>query len=274
MDFCNVLHREYVGRLREVRKHFVPGNSTALLYFNAERPATADPALRRALAAAIDRLEVARISYTNALAFAARGLLPPSMSGWRDELRASPRRARSLLEESGAAPPERAKMLLMFGPRPYLPRPRQTARFIADRLAELGIEVSIQQPPGSEDYFREVAAGDYDLALTGWIADTLDPADFLEATLSPEAIPSPDQPISIHANLSRWRDPATVESLRRFRQDPSGENESALLDRVREEMPLYPLMYGSTIYVHSWRLRGFEPPPLGIPSFHRLRLAD
>ncbi|MFQ5351202.1 MAG: ABC transporter substrate-binding protein, partial [Thermoanaerobaculia bacterium] len=179
VDFTNVLHREDISGMSGVRKQFAPANSTAILYFNTERPLFSDRGVRRAIGAAIDRVEVAALCYpTNPLAITATGLLPPMMSGWRDGLKFDLAEARSRLEgkELGNLAPLR--MMVMFGARPYLPQPQAVARYVADQLGKLGFQVQIETTRDSEDYFRHVTRGDYDLALTGWIADTLDPIDF------------------------------------------------------------------------------------------------
>ncbi len=273
VDFCNVLPRGDVTGLREVRKHFEPGNSTAILYLNTERPGLADARTRQAIALALDRLEISQISYTNALAFRAKGLLPPMMSASSDGLTYDLDRARRTLAEAGAGP-ERLSLLLIFGPRPYLPHPRQVADYVTRQLGELGIGVDLVLTEGSADYYQKVAAGDYDLALAGWIADTLDPADFLDAILAPHAIPSPDAPISIHANLGRWRHGPTTDALVAYRAEPTEERQAAIYRLVREGTPLVPLTYGSNIYVHAWRVRNLQPSPLGIPDFATLELQD
>ncbi len=271
VDFSNVLQRKDVTALQKVRKYFELGNSTALLYFNTERPALKDVRIRKAIAHSIDRLDLTAISHANTLAHVAGSLLPPMMTRWKDGIIRDVAKAKELIGEAEGAP-QQLTMLLMFGPRPYLPHPRPTAEHVASQLAELGITVEIQQAKDSEDYYRRVANGDYDLALTGWIADTLDPGDFLEAVLSEYAIPSPDRPISIHANLGRYRNPAVEGALDRLRRDPSEANQQELLRMAAEDVPALPLMYGSITFVHSWNVRNFTPPLLGIPDFSTLEL--
>lgn len=274
VEFSNVLSREDLAQVRGVRKWLEPGSGTAILYFNTERPGLADARVRRALALAIDRPEVARTSYHNPMAFTATGLLPPMMGTWRDGVTHDPKRALHLLGQAGDARPHRLSMLVIYGPRPYLPQPRAVAEHIVQRLAQLDVAVDVRQAESMEGYFREAARGDYDLALSGWVADTTDPADFLEAILSPDSIPSPSRRIVFDGNLSRWSNPAAGEALRRFRQQPSEANKERLLALMREEMPLLPLMYGPTIYVYSPRLQNFRPSPLGIPRFAEMSLVE
>jgi ABC-type transport system substrate-binding protein len=272
VDFTNVLHREDISAMSGVRKLFAPANSTAILYFNTERPLLSDRDVRRAIGAAIDRVEVASLCYpTNPLAITANGLLPPMMSNWRDGLKFDLPAASSQLAAKDLDEMPPLRMMVMFGARPYLSQPQAVARYIADQLGKLGLEVQIETTRDSEDYFQHVTRGDYDLALTGWIADTLDPTDFLESCLSVKAIPSPGE-ISFHANLARWRDQTVTELLQHMRTEPDEHSQDALLRLVAEEMPLMPLITGALAYVHSFSVRNFQPEPLGIPEFDKLDL--
>ena len=266
VDLTSALSRDDVARVREARKQFLPGASTAILYVNTERTGLDDARARRALALAVDRVEVTRTSYSNALAFTATSLLPPIMGSFRDGLTFAPERARELLREAGEKLPERLRLLLVWGPRPYLPQPRLAATVIAGQLAEVGLTVEVVPTATNEEYNRRIRAGDYDLLLSGWIADTLDSADYLDANLSSEHVPAPEAAPVNRANRSRWRDRTMDELLRRFREQRSEEARAAVLERLREEVPLVPLMYGPTVVVHSWRLQGFEASPLGLPS--------
>ncbi len=96
--------------------------------------------------------------------------------------------------------------------------------------------------------------------------------DYLEACLAGDSIPSPERPISIHANLARWRHGDVDRLLARLRTDPSAADQERILKLVAEEVPLLPLVTGSVVYVHSFQVRDFEPDPLGIPDFSRLDL--
>ena len=81
VDYAYVLSRDDINRLGGVKKSILPGISTAMLYLNTQSPKLADPRLRQAIGHAIDRIEVARTSYSNALAFAAPSLLPRALGG-------------------------------------------------------------------------------------------------------------------------------------------------------------------------------------------------
>ena len=270
VDFTNVLSREDVLGLKNVRRWTEPGSSTAILYLNTERPSLQDVRIRRAIALSIDRREIAKMFYATAASFTATGLLPPILlqgGGGHDGLGYSPAQARDLLAASGVNPPERLRLLLVFGPRPYLPHPLKVGEHIAARLANLGVEVEIVPTATIQEYQGKVRSGDYDLALAGWIADTLDPVDFLEATLSSASVPVPERKTVVGANLSRWRDAETDAMLDWLRREPRDALRTGLLRRIGDQAPLIPLMHGGAIFAHSPRLKNLFPSPLGKPSF-------
>jgi ABC-type transport system substrate-binding protein len=274
VDFTNVLSREDIMRLKNARRLTEPGSSTAFLYMNTERPALADPRVRRAIALSIDRLEIAKLFYATALAFTANHLLPPMLGRGNDGLAADASKARTLLATPGVRKPDRLSLLLIFGPRPYLPNPRKVSEHIAAQIGKLGIAVDVVPTADLQDYRTRLQSGNYDLALAGWVADTLDPVDFLEVILSPEFIPVPERKMLIGGNLSRWRDRDTTEALARLREEPRDDVRAKLVQRVVDEVVLLPLMYGPTIYAHSWKVKHFTPAPLGIPSFAELDLQE
>jgi peptide/nickel transport system substrate-binding protein len=268
VDFTTMLSRTDAGEVKGVRKAFQPSNSTASLYFNTERPELRSAEVRRALALAIDRIAVTEVSYSNALAFAATSLLPPMMGTSRDGISADAEKARALFDQSPTPRPSRLRMLTVWAPRPYLPHPRPVAEAIARQLAVLGIQVEIVGPRNSDEFFRATERGDYDMVLGGWIADTPDPADFLESNLHSQHIQSPNAGRGVgHINLARYRSGTMDDALQRFRQDPTPENRAAVLQIVAHEVPLLPLMYGPTVVVSAWRIKNVDVSPLGVPHF-------
>jgi len=274
-DFTNILSREDIAQLKKVRRWTEPGSSTAVFYMNTNRPGLDDRRVRRAIALAIDRMEIAKMFFANALAFSASNLLPPMLGRFQDGLTYDLSQARNLLTTAGSRKPDRRlSLLLIYGPRPYLPGPRRVGEYIASQLGALGLAVDLVPTANRQEYFARVQRGEYDFALAGWIADTLDPVDFLQATLGSESIPSPLRKTTEAGNLSRWSSPEMDEALARLREEPREDLRAALLKKVGEEAPLVPLLYGATIYAHTWKLKGFKPSPLGKASFAELNLQE
>ena len=272
VDFSTVLTSEQQKPLKGVRRHSVPGSSTALLFFNTDR--LRKSAVRRAIATAIDRKTLAAMLYSDPITITnntASGLLPP-MLGWSlDGIVLDVEKARDLLRPHRGALPRALKLLVIWSPRPYLPKPSRVADKLAEQLAAIGLSVEVEMSTGAEDLTARIAAGDFDLYLGGWIADTPDPVDFLESLLSSQAIPGASHGMANQANFSRWRWPAADEVLDRLRASQDDHDRVKLLRDVAEEVPIFPLLYGPATAVHAWRLEGFTLSPIGHPSFAAMR---
>ncbi|HVG07734.1 MAG TPA: ABC transporter substrate-binding protein [Thermoanaerobaculia bacterium] len=274
-DFSNILSREDIAQLKKVRRWTEPGSSTAVLYMNTSRPGLDDRRVRRAIALMIDRMEIAKMFFANALAFAASNLLPPMLGRSQDGLAYDPSQASNLMASAGSRKPaRRLSLLLIYGPRPYLPGPQRVGEYIVAQLGRLGLAVDLVPTANRQEYFARVQRGEYDFALAGWIADTLDPVDFLQASLGSESIPSPLRKTTEAGNLSRLASPEMDETLARLREEPRDDLRAALLKKIGEEAPLLPLLYGATIFAHTWKLKGFKPSPLGKASFAELDLQE
>lgn len=267
IDFTTMLSRNDATGVQGVRKAFRPSNATAILHFNTTRRALANRAVRKAITMAIDRKAVTEISYSNALAFTATSLLPAGMGVTPDKYSFDLLKAKELMTQAEVPRPLRLELMLVWAPRPYLPNPQPVAALIARQLADIGIELEISQPKDSHEFFRRQESSDYDLVLAGWIADTPDPADYLEANLHSDRIPKAGRGTVGSCNLSRIQDSDLDQDLRRYREAPSPGTLGQVLTRVAEEAPLLPIMYGPTVVISSFRLQNVEIPPLGMPEF-------
>jgi ABC-type transport system substrate-binding protein len=270
IDFTLMLPREVAKGLQGVRKLYQPGQSTAFLAFGCRRPWLRNPAVRRALSAAIDPWAIARICHDNPAAFAARGLLPPALAPTQRSLpNYGFEIAAKALEQIGDKPAS-LRMLVVWGPRPYLPDPKGVAELIAEQFGALGIGVIVQQAPGPREFFDAVRRGEHDLILSGYIAETPDPVDFMTALLSSKRIPRTGTPMASTTNLGGFSDPEMDRRLTAAAQDP--DKLIAVNELLEDQRPLVPLMYGASVAVHAWRVQNFELDPRGIPSFAELSL--
>jgi ABC-type transport system substrate-binding protein len=257
VDFTDELARDEINRVERMRKCIDLGYCTSILFFNTEKQIFQDTRLRTAFASAIDRKNLAAQSYSNALAFAATGLVPPVLGSAPDMMTHDVARAKSLLGAAKASSKSALVMVVLPLPRPYLPEPRTTADLIAAQLKDIGFAIQIKQPRDLTEYQEICQRGDYDLLLAGWIPDTSDPVDFMESLLASHAVPSRSNQATRGSNLSRWRNAAMDEMLQKQRVKPDPANWVRICDLVRNEAPLFPLMYGPRIAVVSWRVRNF-----------------
>ncbi|HJQ39298.1 MAG TPA: ABC transporter substrate-binding protein [Thermoanaerobaculia bacterium] len=244
-----------------------PSNSTAFLYMNtSQRPLDTREA-RSAIATLIDPLEIASKTYDrNPAAFAATGALPPAMS------RAATLRTQSFdgaaLVRSSGLQGARLTLLVPWAPRPYLLKPVAAAEAIQRKLNAAGMNVALTHTTSGDEYFSRLTNGGFDLALGGWIADTVDPADYFDALLASQAVGDWNL-----ANHSRWNDGATDALLAQYRMDPSDANRRELERIIADDAPFVPLVYGQLCVIHNRRFRNATLSPTGTISLAAMTAA-
>jgi len=274
VDFTDELARDEINRVERMRKCIDLGYCTTILFFNTEQPMFRESRVRAAFASAIDRKHLAAQSYSNALAFAATGLVPPALGSSPDLMMHDLARAKDLLSEAKAGSASPLVLVVLPVPRPYLPEPRATAELIAAQLGDVGFSVEIRHPRDLTEYQDICQRGDYDLLLAGWIPDTSDPVDFMESLLASHTVPSRSNQATRGSNLSRWRNAAMDEALQKQRVKPEPANWQRICDLVRNEAPLFPLMYGPRIAVVSWRAKNFPRNFGSGPFLSQVELPD
>lgn len=265
LDVTTVLSREAAGGLQGLRQTQLPGPSTGTLFLNTQSPRLRQAALRQAVAHGVDRQALAAGAYHNPLAFTASSLLPRGLAvaPVRDGLLFDPARARAHLAAAGAGAPRQLTLLVTWAPRPYLPRPRETAELLRSQLATLGLTLDLVHTHSLDEFLKAEAAGRYDLALGGWTAETLDPCDYLESHLAASRIPG-ESSHEDATNTGRLSSPEMDKALLDYRAGRRHEQLVAIMDLFTREAPLVPLMYGATTFVHAFRVTGLRPSALSL----------
>jgi ABC-type transport system substrate-binding protein len=242
-----------------MRKHIDLGFCTAILFFNTQHPAFANRLVRRAFAEAVDRKALAAHFYSNALAFTATGLLPPSLGhAMPDNIVHDLEHAITLIKESGVHPSTAPLVMSVVPvPRPHLPDPHAAAEMLSRQLGKLGYSFDIRQAKSIDEFFVMAGRGEYDLMLSGWIPDTSDPVDYVESLLASHSVPAKGGEVSKGSNLSRWSNAVAdlAISKERIQCDPANWNQ--LCGVLQSEVPLVPLMYGPRTVVVTWRVKNF-----------------
>lgn len=272
VHFTTALSREHMGRLKNVRKLFAPGNSTGSLYLNTSKPGLDQVQVRQAICSGIDRYALASIAYQNPAAFTARGILPPAMGSHRDGYVYNPEAAKASLEPYLDQLDRPLRLLTVWGARPYLPEPTETADQVVRMLERLGLKVELVPTANNTEYFDILRANDYDMVLGGWIADSPSLAMFLTVLLDPAMVPTNERAPLATANLSRYQSETGYGLLRAYCDNPSDETLHALLDHVAADAPIMPLMYGASVAAHRWEVKGYEPGTF--PEFSSLSLSE
>jgi peptide/nickel transport system substrate-binding protein len=174
-----------------------PMVETDSIVLNTSRPLFRRASVRRAVAYAIDREALVR-----AIGFlpgkVTDQILPPAIPGYRN-VKIYPRRgdvrtARKLMGN------RRATAVLYLTDNPL---DVSVATVLVEQLARIHIDVTIR-PFRTADYNRRIhrRGEPFDLALSGWAADYLDPYNFINIQLSGRNIPAMN-----NQNLSHFADP-------------------------------------------------------------------
>jgi len=243
VDVTAAVGQDAVDRLRGqpgITLDSQTGLNIAFLCPNNERRPFDDGRVRQALARAIDRRNLVREAL-GGHGLRARNPLPPTLWGYArtKELMLDRPAARRLLAEAGYAKGFDATLLAVDASRPYLPSPLKLAALIRDDLAQVGVRTRLEQARGWKQYLDRVTRGDYDLALLGWQADTIDPNDFLSALLASDSVGA--------TNRSRYRSPRMDGLLKQARQQADQRQRAALYRSAQElfqkDMPWVPLYH-------------------------------
>jgi len=194
------LRREIAVRYGVNGTHFFvhPNAQTDWLVLNTSRPLFRDASVRRAVAYAVDRLAL-----LHALGFMAgkvtTQILPPGVPGYR-KIRAYPLKAdvaaaRKLMgDRHGTA-------VLYISDNPV---DAAIADVITRDLARIGIEID-RREFRTADYNVRIhrRSEPFDMTINGWVADYLDPYDFINVALSGRNIPTVD-----NQNMSHFNNPS------------------------------------------------------------------
>ena len=202
-------------------------------------PRARDPRRPRRARARGPAPDAARARHARARADARPGRRPPAAGRRARRPRASRRRSRS-----------RARRAPTCSSRCAWPRASATTS------AGSGSRCACARSRAGPSTWRVTSRGDYDLALLGWQADTLDPNDFLTALLDSGSIGT--------TNRSRYRSAAMDALLKRARQDSAPGARLALYRAGPGPLPERHAVRPALPLVRLHRL-----PPRGARPRHR-----
>ena len=268
---CDVLNAPLSSQLpiieqtSDVELTAKPAMNISFVAVNTSHPALNDARVRKALNYAINRQNILDSVYygTGSQAYS---VLPPSSWAYQKDsvqIRYDRNYAIALLREAGYSKGLESTMSVPLEPRAYNPSPRKTAELIQANLADVGIKLNLM----TDDRFDRSNLNDntnIDLHLTGWIANTGDPDNFLRPLLSCESKRA-------GLNVSSWCNPdfdflldlALEVDKPRYRQNLYKQAQNIL----NEEFPVIPLNHGMQLQAHHTSLRGFKVSPFNAQPF-------
>jgi ABC-type transport system substrate-binding protein len=237
---------------------------TYYVTFNTKLPPFDDLNVRRAFVLAVDRERYVE-AITNNEAVVGRGLLPPGMPGYSDEIvlpNYDPEGARELLAASpyydGSQDPPPITWTLPTSGGYYSP----AAAFLVDTWEEvLGVTILVEGIDW-ESYNDQIDAGLYGQLLNeGWCADYPDPENFLDVLFHSGSAQNHAyyQNMAFDALIATARAEPDIER----RLETYREAEQLLVD----DAPLLILHHSAPSY-GVWKpyVKGYIPSPIAVPQ--------
>ncbi|MBI5136955.1 MAG: ABC transporter substrate-binding protein [Nitrospirae bacterium] len=248
-----------------------PGTNYSYLGFNLEDPVLKVPAVRQAIAHAIDRQAIIDAIYQGQ-ARPAKGLLTPEHWAYNGAVTTyayDPGRARALLDGAGFPDPDgEAPRLALTYKTSQNELTRRIGEVLQQQLAQVGIQVTVRAYEWGT-FYADIKKGNFQLFTLSWVGIT-DPDIFYDVFHSASVPPD-------GANRGRYRDERVDALLAAARATPERVERARLYGSVQaivaDTLPYVPLWHPDAVLVRDRRLTGFELTPTGdYTSLARARL--
>ncbi|HEX4923620.1 MAG TPA: ABC transporter substrate-binding protein [Bdellovibrionales bacterium] len=230
-----------------------PGLSMNYVLVNFKNAELRKPALRRAMAHALNRQEIIQYKL-NGLAREATSLITPVHPMFIEELKApafDPEKAKTLFKEAGAPA---AELTLKTSNNPAAV---ENGRVIAHQLGQIGLKVKLQSYEWST-FYGDVKSGNFELALMRWVGTT-DPDLYRLAFHSSEVPPGRNRGSYVNKALDKLLEegPTIVDAMKRR------EHYRKIQTMVLEDLAVLPLWYDTQVAVIHKRVKDYDPPTNG-----------
>lgn len=244
------------------------------LAFNLENETLSKPLIRRAIDMAIDRDKMIKTAY-NSNARVANTFLPPLLWGYNEGIEIAPvntELAKILIENNTEDLPLNLTLLVMDSPRTYFPEPVQLALMLRKQLAEIGIELRLDIRPWHE-VLDKSKQGEYDMVLSGWNGDIVDPDNFLYNFFS-----SNNTEKGITSNYSLYKSARVDELLESARATSDSTFRESLyreiLEIIAKDKPAIPLAYTMPTIALRNEVQNYYAHINGIEPLNEVDLGD
>ncbi len=243
-----------------------PSLDTFYIGLNTQEPPFDDPKVRQAFAMAIDKEVLAEVVLKD-LVVPAEGVLPPGMPGFNEELEGipfDPERARELLDEAGG-PGSLGEISLLSSGRGANVAPTITA--VAAMWKEnLGVSVDLPQLQFGQ-FLQDLDEGDFQTFSLGWIADYVDPQNFLDIKLHSES----------DNNETLYSNPEVDALLEEARTEQDQAKRLELYQQAEEivvqDVPWIPLFHGKSNALTKPYVQDYFIAPFVIPNLRYVSIA-
>src|SRR5690606_24706118 len=259
---------ETVREVLKDREDFYTAPQLSVYFYrlNVARPPLDNVLVRRAIALAIDRVEIVE-EVTKTGQIPATTIVPPGFAGYESAKGFEPNvaRARELLAEAGY-PGGRGipRLTILYNTSEGH---RSIAEVVQQQLQNnLNIAVELQNMEWGS-FLDKVQQTDYQLARAGWIADYPDPNTFLDmwVTGGPQ-------------NNTNWSNAEFDQLIADAASETDPQERLEILRRAEaiwvDELPAIPMYFYTSVNLVKPNVRGFFPTAQDLHPLQLLRFAD
>ena len=242
-----------------------PELSLYYIGFNTTKAPFDDVNVRRAFCYAVDKERIGKVVLRD-MVTEARGILPPGMPGYNEDLEGlgyDVNKARELLAASkyGDASDLPPITLTISGYGNNIPD--YLGAIIQEWRENLGVEVLVRQLE-PEDFMYNLKQERDEMFILGWVADYPDPHNFLGNLF----YTGEENNVFGYSNaeLDSLLDAAAIEQDAAVRLTMYQQAEQEIVD----EAPCLPLWFGSNYILVKPYVKGYELNPLGVPDLSQV----
>ncbi|MDU5454259.1 ABC transporter substrate-binding protein SapA [Pseudescherichia vulneris] len=241
-----------------------PGMNIAYLAFNTDKAPLNNPAVRHALALAINNQRLMQSIYYGTAETAA-SILPRASWAYDSDAKITEYNPEKAKQQLAALGLENMTLQLWVptSSQAWNPSPLKTAELIQADMAQVGVKVMIVPVEGR---FQEARLMDmnHDLTLAGWSTDSNDPDSFFRPLLSCAAIES-------QTNFAHWchREFDTILQKALTSQQLASRIEAydEAQTILARELPVLPLASSLRLQAYRYDIKGLVLSPFGNASF-------
>lgn len=267
----NVLSPDFVEVLRK-QPHLsvavTPGTNYGYIGFNLNDSIVRDKWVRKAIALAINREEIAKY-YWRDLVSLASGLLPPNHWAYEKELATyayDPNEAMRLLDQAGLRDPDgsgpKTRFRLAFKTSTE-ESSRQVGAIIQQQLGQVGIGVDLRSNEFGT-FYGDIVRGNFQMFTLRWVGGNNDP-DLFERVFHSQQIPPKGW------NRGRYRNPRIDELTELARREPQQEKRKVVYSEIQkilaDDLPYISLWYFKNVCLYSRHISNMTLSPAGDYEF-------
>jgi dipeptide transport system substrate-binding protein len=247
------------------------GLNVAYLAFNTLQKPFDNPAVRKAIAQAINKKAIVDSVFQGA-ATVAKNPIPPTMWSYNDAIiddNYDVEAAKKALADAGVTDLS-MKIWAMPVARPYMLNARRAAELIQSDLAAIGVKAEVVSYEWAE-YLKLSKAKDRDGAvILGWTGDNGDPDNFLDTLLGCDAVGG--------NNRAQWCNEEFDKLVKAAKTTTDQAERTKLYEQAqvvfKREAPWVTLDHSLVVMPMSAKVSGYVMSPLGQHQFSGMDIAE